>query len=122
MSEETGRLEEDLLGEKLVPNLVYYGIQTLRAQENFPITGYLIEKELIKGIALVKKAAALANMEVGRLNLDIGHAIVSAEDEIIAGELHDQFVVDPVQGGAGTSSNMNNNVVIAKRTLDIHCI
>ncbi len=76
MSKETVRLEEDLLGEKLVPSHAYYGIQTLRAQENFPITGYLIEKELIKGIALVKKAAALANMEIGRLDLDIGKAIV----------------------------------------------
>src|SRR5699024_2009120 len=115
MSEETVRLEEELLGEKLVPNHVYYGIQTLRAKYNVPITGYLIEKERIKGIALVKKAAALENMEVGRLNLDIGHAIVSAADEIIAGELHDQFVVDPVQGGAGSSTNMNANEVIANR-------
>src|SRR5699024_5488219 len=107
MSEETVRLEEDLLGEKLVPNHVYYGIQTSRAQENFPITGYLLEKELIKGIAVVKKAAAVANMEVGRRNLDIGHAIVSAADEIIAGELHDQFLVGPAQGGAGTATKMN---------------
>lgn len=119
MSEETVRLEEDLLGEKLVPSDVYYGIQTLRAQENFPITGYLIEKELIKGIALVKKAAALANMEIGRLDLDIGNAIVTATDEIIAGNLHDQFVVDPIQGGAGTSTNMNANEVIANRALEI---
>ncbi len=119
MSEESVRLEEDLLGEKLVPSNAYYGIQTLRAQENFPITGYLIEKELINGIAYVKKAAALANMEIGRLNLDIGKAIVSATDEILAGDLHDQFVVDPIQGGAGTSTNMNANEVIANRALEI---
>src|SRR5699024_8751259 len=81
--------------------------------------GYLIEKELIKGIALVKKAAALANMEIGRLDLDIGNAIVTATDDIIAGNLHDQFVVDPIQGGAGTYTNMNATEVIANRALEI---
>lgn len=119
MSDETLRFEKDLLGEKNVPNDVYYGIQTLRAQENFPITNYLVEEELIKGIAYVKKAAALANMEIGRLDIDIGKAIVSAADEVISGQFHDQFVVDPIQGGAGTSTNMNANEVIANRALEI---
>lgn len=119
MSDETLRFEKDLLGGKKVPNDVYYGIQTLRAQENFPITNYLVEEELIKGIAYVKKAAALANMEIGRLDIDIGKAIVSAADEVILGQFHDQFVVDPIQGGAGTSTNMNANEVIANRALEI---
>lgn len=119
MSDETLRFEKDLLGGKNVPNDVYYGIQTLRAQENFPITNYLVEEELIKGIAYVKKAAALANMEIGRLDIDIGKAIVSAADEVILGQFHDQFVVDPIQGGAGTSTNMNANEVIANRALEI---
>lgn len=119
MSEETVRLEEDLLGEKVVPINAYYGIQTLRAKENFPITGYPIEKELIIALALVKKAAALANIEMGKLDDKIGMAIVSASEEIAAGKLHDEFLVDPIQGGAGTSTNMNANEVIANRALEL---
>ncbi|MBO1002109.1 aspartate ammonia-lyase [Pseudogracilibacillus auburnensis] len=113
------RVEEDLLGQKEVPASAYYGIQTVRARENFNITGYTIEPELIVAISLVKKAAALANMEVGSLDHTIGNAIVSAADEVISGNLHDQFIVDPIQGGAGTSVNMNANEVIANRALEL---
>src|SRR5690625_3863288 len=113
------RVEEDLLGKKSVPASAYYGVQTVRARENFNITGYTISKELIEAIAQVKKAAALANMEIGRLDLTIGHAIVQASEEVIDGHLHDQFIVDPIQGGAGTSVNMNANEVIANRALEI---
>lgn len=113
------RIEEDLLGKKEVPASVYYGIQTVRAKENFHITGYTIDRELIVAIALVKKAAALANMETGRLDHTIGNAIVQAAEEIIEGKFHDQFIVDPIQGGAGTSVNMNANEVIANRALEI---
>ena len=113
------RIERDFLGEKQVPENVYYGIQTLRAVENFPITGYKIHKEMIDALATVKKAAALANMETTRLYDGIGQAIVQASDEILEGKLHEFFIVDPIQGGAGTSINMNANEVIANRALEI---
>lgn len=115
----TKRVEKDFLGEKEVPKHAYYGVQTLRALENFPITGYRIHESLIKAMAMVKKAAALANMETGQLNRRIGEAIVQAAQEIIDGNLHDQFIVDPIQGGAGTSINMNANEVIANRALEL---
>lgn len=114
-----GRTEEDLIGCKEIADEVYYGIQTVRAVENFPITGQRIHSSLIRALALVKKAAALANMECGYLNARIGKAIVRAAEEIIAGQWHDQFVVDPIQGGAGTSINMNANEVIANRAIEI---
>lgn len=113
------RLESDFLGSKEVPSHAYFGIQTLRAAENFPITGYRIHPELIKATAMVKKAAALANIEVGLLEAQIGNAIVKAAEEVIEGQFHDQFIVDPIQGGAGTSINMNANEVIANRALEI---
>ncbi|WP_282943659.1 aspartate ammonia-lyase [Paenibacillus sp. RC67] len=113
------RVEKDFLGEKEVPAAAYYGIQTLRAVENFPITGYRIHGELIKAMAVVKKAAALANMETNKLQPSIGQAIVQAADEIMVGKWHDQFIVDPIQGGAGTSINMNANEVIANRAIEI---
>lgn len=113
------RVEEDLLGKKEVPKDAYYGIQTVRARENFNITGYKLDSGLIVALAQVKKAAAIANMEVSGLDHTIGKAIVQAADEIIAGKLHDQFIVDPIQGGAGTSTNMNANEVIANRALEI---
>lgn len=113
------RIEKDFLGVKEVNEDAYYGIQTLRAVENFPITGYRIDPELIKGIAIVKKAAAIANYETGRLPVHFKEAIVRASDEIIGGLLHDAFIVDPIQGGAGTSVNMNANEVIANRALEI---
>ncbi|WP_438319047.1 aspartate ammonia-lyase [Sporosarcina sp. FA9] len=113
------RTEEDFLGKKEVPNTCYYGIQTLRAVENFPITGYRINSELIKAMAIVKKAAANANFETNRLPFNLQQAIVQASDEIMEGLWHDQFIVDPIQGGAGTSINMNANEVIANRALEI---
>ncbi|UOK47012.1 aspartate ammonia-lyase [Bacillus tropicus] len=112
------RIEKDFLGEKEVPSAAYYGVQTLRAVENFPITGYRIHPSLITAMAIVKKAAALANMDTGYLAKDIGNEIAEAAQEIVDGKFHDQFIVDPIQGGAGTSINMNTNEVIANRALE----
>ncbi|MDQ0882361.1 aspartate ammonia-lyase [Peribacillus sp. V2I11] len=113
------RIEKDFLGSKQVPAYAYYGIQTLRAVENFPITGYRIHEELIKALAIVKKAAALANMDTKRLYDGLGKMIIQAADEVIEGKWHDHFIVDPIQGGAGTSMNMNANEVIANRALEL---
>ncbi|AXK16796.1 MULTISPECIES: aspartate ammonia-lyase [Bacillus] len=112
------RIEKDFLGEKEVPSVAYYGVQTLRAVENFPITGYRIHPSLITAMAIVKKAAAHANMDTGYLAKDIGQEIAEAAQEIVDGKFHDQFIVDPIQGGAGTSINMNTNEVIANRALE----
>jgi aspartate ammonia-lyase len=113
------RIEEDFLGIKEVPVEAYYGIQTLRAVENFPITGYRIHEALIKALASVKKAAALSNVKVKRLKQRTGQAIAQAAQEVIDGKWNDEFIVDPIQGGAGTSMNMNTNEVIANRALEI---
>nr|WP_087941744.1 aspartate ammonia-lyase [Bacillus kwashiorkori] len=113
------RVEKDFLGEKEVPKDAYYGIQTLRAVENFPITGYSLDEQLIRAIAIVKKSAAQANLASGQLESNIAFAIIDAANEIIEGKLHDQFIVDPIQGGAGTSINMNANEVIANRALEL---
>lgn len=113
------RVEHDLLGERKLPEDAYYGIHTLRAMENFPITGRPIHKMLVKALVTVKKATALANMELGFLPKKIGWAIVKACDEILSGNFQDQFLVDSIQGGAGTSSNMNANEVIANRAIEI---
>lgn len=113
------RVENDFLGSKQVDKNAYYGIQTLRAVENFPITGYRVHNELIKAMGIVKKVAALANMEIGRLYRGLGEVVVKAADEIIEGQWHEQFIVDPIQGGAGTSLNMNANEVIANRALEL---
>lgn len=114
-----GRLEHDFLGEVEVPDEAYYGVQTVRAMQNFPITGYKLHPEFVRALAMVKKAAALANMDADLLDRRIGNAIIQAADEVIAGELDEHFVVDPVQGGAGTSANMNMNEVLANRALEI---
>ena len=103
----------------MVPKDAYYGIQTLRAVENFPITGYKVNESLITAIAIVKKSAAQANLAIGQLDEQIAQAIIQASDEIAAGQFHDQFLVDPIQGGAGTSVNMNANEVIANRALEL---
>ena len=115
------RVEHDLLGERQVPADAYYGIQTLRGVENFDITGIPLAHypQFIRALAMVKKAAAKANHKLGDLDKDIADAICAACDEIIAGNLHNQFVVDMIQGGAGTSTNMNANEVIANRALEI---
>ena len=91
------RIEKDFLGEKEIPYEAYYGIQTLRAAENFPITQYPLNPELIRALAMVKKAAALANMKTKGLYEGLGLVIVKACDEIIAGNFHDHFIVDPIQ-------------------------
>ena len=113
------RKEHDFLGELEVPDDAYYGVQTLRAKENFQITGQTIDRDLVQAMAAVKKAAALANMETGRLTPRIGEALVRAADEILAGKLLDQFPLDPIQGGAGTSVNMNMNEVLSNRALEL---
>ena len=113
------RKEKDSVGEKEVPKDAYYGVQSLRAAENFKITNLKIHPELIRAMAMVKKAAASANMEIGLLNKKIGKVIIQSAEEIIDGSLHDQFIVDAVQGGAGTSINMNMNEVLANRAIEI---
>lgn len=114
------RLEHDLLGEREVPAEYYYGVQTLRALENFNISGVTLNfyPDLIDALAMVKQAAAEANYELGLLEPNIKDAIVKACTEIINGKFHNQFVVDMIQGGAGTSTNMNANEVIANRALE----
>lgn len=119
MAESLFREEKDSLGTKEVPNHAYYGVQTVRAAENFPITGYAIHPELIRAMALVKKAAAVANMEIRRIPAHLGSAIVQGAGEMVDGRWHDQIIVDPIQGGAGTSINMNVNEVIANRALEL---
>ncbi|MFW5952160.1 MAG: aspartate ammonia-lyase [Gemmatimonadota bacterium] len=115
------RREHDLLGERDLPDRHYYGIQTLRAVENFPITGIPISQypQLINALAAVKEAAAEANRELGLLDDDVAAAVVAAAREIRDGRLHGEFVVDVIQGGAGTSANMNANEVIANRALEL---
>src|SRR3954463_14790566 len=115
------RSEHDLLGDRDVPGDAYWGVHTLRATENFPITGTPISiyPHLINALAAVKEAAALANEELGLLSPEKTRAIVGACREIRGGKLHDQFVVDVVQGGAGTSTNMNANEVVANRALEL---
>ena len=120
-SDQGPRIEHDLLGERETPSSVYWGIHTLRAIENFPITGIPISTypDFINALAAVKEAAARANHELGKLSAPHMNAIVAACREIQGGSLHDQFVVDVIQGGAGTSTNMNANEVIANRALEL---
>jgi len=120
LSGETRR-EKDLLGQRDVPESAYYGVQTLRAVENFPMTGIPIAQysSLVNALAAVKEAAASANEELGLLEPPIADAIRRAAREIRTGNLHNEFVVDVIQGGAGTSTNMNANEVIANRALEL---
>lgn len=113
------RTEYDSIGSMEVPEDAYYGVQTLRAVENFPITGRPVHPEFIKSLAEIKKAAAITNRNAAQLPANIANAIVAACDEIIAGKLLDQFPVDAIQGGAGTSANMNANEVIANRASEL---
>src|SRR5437660_11194038 len=106
------RTERDSLGEMQVPADAYYGVQTARAVENFPISGLRAPADLITATVLIKKAAAETNAALGRLDPVIAAAIVQAADEILGGALHNQFVVDVYQAGAGTSHNMNANDVL----------
>lgn len=121
MNNESGqfRMEHDSIGDHKVPANAYYGVQSLRACENFYITGRQVHKEMIRSIAQIKKAAAITNLEVNELDKRRADAIIKACDEIIEGKLQDQFIVDAIQGGAGTSLNMNANEVIANRAIEI---
>ena len=121
MNMPSTRSEHDLLGDRDVPAEAYYGVHTLRAVENFPITGTPISvyPELVQALASIKQAAALANHELGLLDSTRCQAIVAACEELRQGRLHEQFVVDVIQGGAGTSTNMNANEVIANRALEL---
>src|SRR6267143_681379 len=113
------RVERDPLGELKVPADAYYGVQTARAVENFPISGLRAPADLVTATILVKKAAAEANAELGRLEPSVAEAIISAASEILSGKLRDQFVVDVYQAGAGTSHNMNANEVLANRAAEM---
>ena len=113
------RTEADSIGVMEVPAEAYYGVQALRAKENFPITHQQLHPEFIKSIAKLKKAAAITNRDAGLLPLNIASAIMKACDELIAGKYTDSFIVDAIQGGAGTSANMNANEVIANRAIEI---
>ncbi len=114
------RTEKDFLGEKQIPNDAYYGVQTLRGKENFNITGISmsVEPYFVKALGYVKKACAMANRDLGCFDKRIADAIIAACDRLIAGELRDQFITDFIQGGAGTSVNMNANEVIANVALE----
>jgi aspartate ammonia-lyase len=113
------RIEKDSLGEREIPAGVYYGIQTVRAVENFPISGWKPFPAFVTATVQVKKAAARANSALGALDPKVASAIESAADEVLAGDLRDQFVVDPFQAGAGTSHNMNANEVLANRAIEL---
>jgi aspartate ammonia-lyase len=113
------RTERDPLGDLQVPADAYYGVQTARAVANFPISGFHAHPDLVTATVLIKKAAAVANVALGRLDRRIGDAIAAAADEVLAGRLRDQFVVDVYQAGAGTSHNMNVNEVLANRAAEL---
>src|SRR5256886_4207339 len=116
---EEYRLDRDSMGEVKVPSSAYYGAETQRAVQNFPISGLRLPKEFIRAMALVKLAAAKANMQLELLDPKKGEAIVSAAKEIMDGSLYEQFVVDVFQTGSGTSTNMNANEVIANRAIEL---
>ena len=115
------RLEHDLLGDYEIPAHAYWGVHSARAAENFPISGVPIGhyRSLIKALAIVKEATAKANLEVGELDEKVGSAIIAACHEVAAGKFDKEFIVDAIQGGAGTSTNMNANEVIANRALEL---
>src|SRR5687768_1782424 len=114
-SENDYRIEKDSLGEMRVPKNALYAAQTQRAVENFPISGIRFPRQFIAAMGYVKKASALANMQLSQLDEQVGRAIVQASEEVIAGSLDEHFVLDIFQTGSGTSSNMNANEVIASR-------
>ncbi|HKS43241.1 MAG TPA: lyase family protein, partial [Blastocatellia bacterium] len=113
------RTEKDSLGEREIPLGVYYGIQTARAVENFPISGWKPFPAFVTATVQIKKAAARANSALGELDAELAAAIETAADEALQGKFQDQFVVDPFQAGAGTSHNMNANEVIANRAIEL---
>jgi aspartate ammonia-lyase len=113
------RTEKDSLGTKEIPGHVYYGIQTARAVENFPISGLRAHPSLIRAIAMVKEAAALANRELGLVDEKTANAIIEAAKEVQQGKWDQEFVVDVFQAGAGVSFHMNSNEVIANRASEL---
>src|SRR3989338_5720753 len=113
------RIERDSMGAKRVPSSAYYGIQTLRAVENFPISGLRLQSEMIRAFALIKKDAAVANAKLGLLSHRFSGAISRACDEVLHGRFDEHFVVDAYQAGAGTSFNMNMNEVAANRANEL---
>jgi fumarate hydratase class II len=113
------RVEKDSMGEVKVPAQAYYGAQTQRAVENFPISGQPLPKRLIRALGLVKVAAAVANRDLGKLKGEIAEPVIAAAREVAAGKLDDQFPLDVYQTGSGTSSNMNANEVISNRAIEI---
>ena len=119
MSNKSTRVERDSIGEMNIPADAYYGVQSQRAMENFLISGYTLRTEMINSLAEVKKACAIANYKAGQLTKEVSDAICQACDEILEGKLHEEFIVDPIQGSAGTSINMNANEVIANRAIEI---
>ncbi|MFB6174011.1 MAG: lyase family protein, partial [Halobacteriales archaeon] len=118
MSEDY-RVESDSLGEVRVPADAYWGAQTQRAIENFPVSGHTFGRRFVRALGIVKKAAARANRDLGLLDDETAEAVVAAADEVIAGEHDDQFPVDVFQTGSGTSTNMNANEVIANRASEL---
>lgn len=120
MTEQTDdRIEKDSMGERHIPHHAYYGIQTLRAIENFPISSIKPLPTYVDACVLIKKATAIANGELGCISQELSQAIVQAADEVLSGKLRDQFVVDVYQAGAGTSHHMNINEVLANRALEL---
>src|SRR2546429_7162916 len=113
------RIEKDTMGDVKVPSWAYWGAQTQRAVDNFPISSLRFSKDFIRALALVKLAAAKANMQLGLLDEKKGNTIVSAAKEVMEGSLYEQFVVDVFQTGSGTSTNMNANEVIANRAIEL---
>ena len=113
------RIEKDSIGTKQVPIDAYYGVQSLRGCENFRITGQRLRPEFIESLAQIKKACAICNYNVGELDEERKNTIIKVCDEILEGKFHDQFICDPVQGGAGTTANMNANEVIANRAIEL---
>ncbi|WP_195838919.1 aspartate ammonia-lyase [Roseburia porci] len=118
---ENMRLESDSIGTLEVPEDAYYGVQALRAKENFPITGLTVHPVFIQNLARIKRAAAITNRKAGKLKPEIAYAIESACNEVICGMFASEFIVDGIQGGAGTSANMNMNEVIANRAIEMLC-
>jgi aspartate ammonia-lyase len=121
MNDSTVRQETDFLGRRAIPAAAYWGVHTARAVENFPISGQPLScmPALVRALAWVKKAAARANATLGVIDAERAGFIAMACDDLLAGRLHEQFVVDVIQGGAGTSTNMNANEVIANRALEL---
>src|SRR3954465_14099837 len=118
MSDKT-RSEKDPLGALDVPDDALYGVQTLRAVQNFPISGLRPLPAFVEAVVRIKRAAALTHRKTGRLDAKLADAIIKAADEVLAGQHRDQFVVDPYQAGAGTSHNMNANEVLANRANEL---